>query len=144
MNWNKSKRPAFVTLKKHIPQIMTIINKEYSDPISSTQVNTFINKTPSHLIHEKIMHEYYTVNKTHVFDIAPQTIKPIIPSIIQSIIPTTLLKPCKQIKENRLDNFSFITSFRRSHRIPLFHEKSNLIFPCKQKVDIYGDHFFHV
>ena len=59
MNWNKSKRPAFTTLKKHIPQIMTIINKEYSDPISSTQVNTFIDKTPAHLIHEKIMHEYY-------------------------------------------------------------------------------------
>jgi len=95
-------------------------------------------------MHEKIMHEYYAVNKAHVFDIAPETIKPIIPSIIESIIPTTLLKPCRQIKENRLDNFSFITSFRRSHRIPLFHENSNLICPCKQKVDVYGDHFFLV
>ena len=61
---------------------------------------------------------------------------------MESIIPSTLLKPCRQIKENRLDNFSFITSFRRSHRIPLFHEDHKLICPCKQKVDIYGDHFF--
>ena len=132
MNWNKSKRPAFVTLKTHIPQIMTIINKEYHDPISSNQVITFIDKTPSHLINEKIMHEYYTVNKEHVYDIAPKTIKPLIPSIIQSIIPTTLLRPCRQIKENRLDNFCFITSFRRSHRMPLFHENRTLICPCKK------------
>ena len=74
---------------------MTIINKEYSDPISSTQVNIFIDKTPAHLIHEKIMHEYYAVNKTHVFDIAPREIKPIIPSIMESIIPSTLIKPCR-------------------------------------------------
>ena len=51
-NWNKSTLLPFRTLKKHIPQIMLIINKEYNNPITSQHVAYFIDKTPSHLIHE--------------------------------------------------------------------------------------------
>jgi len=121
---------------------MCIINKEYNDPISSQQVASFIDKTLSHLIHEKIMHEYYNANTEHVFTIAPPIIKQHIPSILKSIIPTTLLRPCRQIKENRLNNFNFIISFRRSHRLPLFHESSAIKCTCNQVIDIFGDHFF--
>ena len=35
LNWNKSNRKAFETLKNHTPQIMKIVNKEYIHPISS-------------------------------------------------------------------------------------------------------------
>ena len=76
INWNKSTRPSFRTLLKHTPQIMTIVNNEYTNPISSIQVRKFIDKNPSHQIHEKIMHKYYNANKEHVFNIAPQDIKP--------------------------------------------------------------------
>lgn len=44
MNWNKSLRNSFWTLIKHIPQIVTIVNKEYTNPISSTQVRDFFEK----------------------------------------------------------------------------------------------------
>ena len=121
---------------------MTIINQEHTSPISSQQVASFIDKTPSHLIHENIMHEYYNANKEHVFRIAPLNIKKHIPSILKSIIPTTLLRPCRQIAENRLNNYNFILSFRRSHRLPLFHETSKITCTCNQTIDIYGDHFF--
>ena len=56
MNWKKFSRTAFRTLKKNTPQIMAITNNEYHDPISYAQVMSFIDKTPIHLIHEKMMH----------------------------------------------------------------------------------------
>jgi len=142
MNWNKSNRKAFKTLKHHTPQIMKIVNKEYIHPISSEKVKEFIDKTPSHLIHEKIVHEYYNVHKDHVFKISPQDVKPHIPSILKSIILTTLLRPCRQIQENRLNNFNFIISFRRSHRIPLFNHTSKITCTCNTTIEKYGDHFF--
>ena len=141
-NWNKSDRKAFKILKHHTPQIMKIVNKEYIHPISSEKVKEFIDKTPSHLIHEKIMHEYYNVHKDHMFKISPEDVKPHIPSILKSIIPTTLLKPCRQIQENRLNNLDFIISFRRSHRLPLFEQTSKITCTCNTTIDKYGDHFF--
>ena len=56
MNRNKSRRVSFRILKRHTPQIMTIINNEYHNPISSAQVISFIGKTPTHLIYEIISH----------------------------------------------------------------------------------------
>ena len=141
-NWNKSNMLPFRTLKKHTPHMMTITNQEYNSPISSQQVASFIDKTPSHLIHEKIMHEYYNANEEHVFRIAPPHTKKHILSILKSIIPTTLLRPSRQIAENRLNNYNFILSFRRSHILPLFHETSKIKCTCNQLIDIYGDHFF--
>lgn len=44
-------------------------------------------------------------------------------------------------KKNRLDNFSFIISFRHSHRIPLFEKNANIKCPCNKPIDIYGDNF---
>ena len=55
---------------------MTIINNEYIKAISSIKVRNFTDKPPSHLIHEKIKHEYCTTNKEHVFKISSQDIKP--------------------------------------------------------------------
>ena len=124
-------------------QLLNIVNKEYIHPIPWDKVRDFIDKTPSHLIHEKIMHEYYNVHKDHVFNISPQEVKPHLPSILKSIIPTTLLRPCRQIQENRLNNFNFIISFRQSHRLPLFNDPLRITCTCNAVIDKYGDHFFH-
>lgn len=99
---------------------MTIINNKYHNHISSKQVAIFIDKTPSHLIHEKNVHESYNINKEHVFQISLEHIEPHIPSILHSIIPTILLQPCIQLIENQLDNFSFIISFRKIIEPPFF------------------------
>ena len=138
--WNKSPLVTFRTLKKHISQIMTIINKEYSNPVSSLQVQKFSLSTPAHLIHEKILHEYHDIQKDIIFTLMPNDSKHHTPSILTSEIPTTLIRPCRQVRENRLDNENFITSLRRSHRMSLFSH--TLTCPCGQKIDKYGDHFF--
>ena len=65
-----------------------------------------------------------------------------LPSILNSKIPTTLLKPCRQIKENRLSNTQFITAIRRSHRIKLFKDEEKIMCKCGKEVDKHGDHFF--
>ena len=65
-----------------------------------------------------------------------------LPSILESKIPTTLLKPCRQVKENRLTNSKFITAIRRSHRIKIFNEHQTLTCKCGKNIDKFGDHIF--
>lgn len=87
---------------------MTIMNNKYHNPISTIQIKTFIENTPAHLIHERIMHEHYKANKEHVFNLAHDDTKRKTPSILVSGIQTILLRLCRQITENKLGNFSFI------------------------------------
>lgn len=60
-----------------------------------TKCKAFINKIPSHSIHENIMHEYYNANKEHISNTRPQAMKPHIPSILNSTMPPALLRYCR-------------------------------------------------
>ena len=73
----------------------------------------------------------------------PIEVQRALPSILSSPIPTTLLRPCRQIKENRLNNFDFTLAFRRSHRMAIIPTDITLQCTCGKTIDIYGDHFFH-
>ena len=77
-----------------------------------------------------------------MFHIAQPEKKPHIPSILESALLTTLLRPFRKIIENRLDNFICIISYRRIRWMPLFHEKYTIQCTCNKLIDIYGDHFF--
>jgi len=105
----------FRTLKKHIPQIMTIINNNYSEQISSQQVNKFSLNAPAHLIHEKVVHTFDETHQDTIFNITPTSCRKYLPAILSSEIPSILLKPCRKFRENRLNKEQFITYFRRSH-----------------------------
>ena len=72
----------------------------------------------------------------------PEDVKPNLPSIFYSIIPPTVIKPYRQIPENRINNDNFMIAFRKSHRIPLYTQFDNPTCLCGKKVDIYGDHYF--
>ena len=89
---------------------MTIVNKDFSDPISSQQVNNFSLNAPAHFIHEHIMHEYHHLHKEKIFSTAPIESKQHPLSILSSEIPITLLEPCRQVHEKRLNNTNFITA----------------------------------
>ena len=77
-----------------------------------------------------------------VFKNFDSEITPYLPHIISSTILTTLLRTCKQIKENRLNNLNFIVAFRRAHRIQLFDNNTARKCIRKKTIDKYGDHFF--
>ena len=99
------------------------LNPTLATPLTNKDINEFTISCPAHLIHEKILHEAYKQNKEKIFQKTPPQSRHILPSILNSKIPTTLLKPCRQIKENRLSNTQFITAIRRSHRIKIFKEE---------------------
>ena len=142
MNWKSSNRQIFKVTRKHLPEISKIILKENFNPSSKQQLHNFIFQTKAHRIHEKIMHEYYDVQKEKLFNSCPHAIKPHLPSLLSSIIPPSLIKPCRQVHENRLDNNSFMIAFRRSHRLPIYRFSNRPICLYDKKIDVYGDHFF--
>ena len=110
--------------------------------MNKKQIKQFSYEAPAHLIHEKIMHEAYNINKDEIFRKTPPNSRHVLPSILASKIPTTLLKPCRQTKENRLNNTQFITSIRRCHRMQIIKTNEELICKCGKTVDKYGDHIF--
>ena len=59
-NWNKTNNTSlFNTLKRYLPQIMKALNKDIKSPITSNDVINFTINSPSHLIHDKVMHQYH-------------------------------------------------------------------------------------
>lgn len=143
MNWTTSQRTPFQILRKYLPQIIPIIDKNITSPFTHHKLHTFINNNPAHLMHDKIIHEYYNIHPERIFNQCPKAVQPHLPSLMQSPVPTTLIKPCRIIENNRLNNLNFSLSFRRSHRIPLFPPNHQLTCPCGKDLDIYGDHLFH-
>ena len=89
------------------------------------------------------MTSYKETLEQKIFQMSPHGIKPSLPLIFKSTIPVSLLKPCRQIQENRLNNISFTISFRRAHRLPLFHHPNTIKCTCGTYVDIFGDHLLH-
>ena len=86
--------------------------------------------------------KYMKKNKGDIFKHIPPSSRHTIPSIINSRIPTILLKPCRQDKESRIPNEEFITAIRRSHRMPILPINSKLTCKCGKEIDQFGDHFF--
>ena len=120
------------------------LNKDQQNPISSVDVLNFTTNSPAHLIHDKILHTYHEENKEQLFNTVNDDMKHNLPSILNYIVPTILLRPCRQIPENRINNADFIISFRRSHRIPLFDEHKTLYCTCKKNWIFLGIISLHV
>ena len=70
-------------------------------------------------------------------------ITPYLPHIISSRMPTTLLRTCRQIEENRLNNLNFTVTFRRTHQMQWFDNSTERKCICNKTIDKYGDYFFH-
>ena len=143
MNWTTSTRTHFTTLRKYLPQIMPIINKQKTPLTTKKEMTTFLDNNPAHRIHDKIIKEFYNKHPDEIYHMCPPEVKTVLPSILNSPIPTTLIRPCRQIKENRLNNFDFTLAFRRSHRLPIIPKGITLTCTCGSPLDIYGDHLFH-
>ena len=133
----------FSTLNKHISQIIITLNPDTTLPITQQHIKDFTYNAPAYLMHEKVMHEIHELNKERIFIQTLPNSRHILPSLLNSKIPTTLLKLWRQIKENRIKNEDFTLSFRRSHRMYII-KKRHAIIKCKcgTKIDTYGDHFF--
>ena len=141
-NWTKSENNIFTTLNTHITQIISTLEKNNTTQISTQYIEDFSYNCPAHLIHEKIMHEFYEQNKHKIFNITPPKSRHILPGILTSKIPTTLLKPNRQTKENRIANEDFILSMRRSHRMHILNKDITLKCKCGSIIDNFGDHLF--
>ena len=120
---------------------MRVFSKEtYINPMFSLEVHKCFLNTPVHLIPDKNVHVYYDAHKNNIFKIIPSNSRKCLPSILSSNIPVTLLKPCSQVKENRLPDNIVITSLRRSHWMTSIDEGN--LHTCQYGIitDKYGGH----
>ena len=95
-----------ITLQK-LPQLMNIVNEKLDPEDKFYSYNTIVHSVKTHRLHNKIMRSYKENHKENIFKLSPHNIKPVLPSIFNYSAPITLLKPCWQINENRLNNNNF-------------------------------------
>ena len=88
------------------------------------------------------MHEIHKLNKAKTFQQTPSNKRHILPSILNSKIPKTLLKLCRQIKENKINNEDFILSIKRRHRMHIMERNKPITCKCGTNIDSYGNHLF--
>jgi rRNA-processing protein FCF1 len=81
-DWIHQDNSIFNTLKKHIKQIMCTLDKKINDQMNKKQIKQFSYEAPAHLIHEKIMHEAYNINKDEIFRKTPPNSRHVLPSIL--------------------------------------------------------------
>jgi hypothetical protein len=75
-----------------------------------------------------------------LFDTAPPDVKMCIPSLRNSGMAQSLMSLPRQDPDFRLANDAFRISLCRKLRCPLWTEQHRPTCPCKQRIDIYGDH----